>query len=380
VEEVLARRIAKDEVGDRHLEGLGQLGERRHGRHDEAALEFADVATPQARFLDECVEGPVLLFAQPAHALADGPCQGIWLGPVSGLLRAWPRGHARLTVLSALLGWVRVPELASGIRRSRGRRAEGRIMTKRDEVRAQLRTATPPEDAAPKVLRVELGSGANITLVRRLAIAALIPMLLAACGGGEAENAPSATAASVARATPSAAVTGLKLYVTTPMRTSLATAIAAWLQTALVAAGYDLVTSEAAQHDLTARLAVSATQEQGFFHVTVNGRRQVTLKVHVALTIVGGAGVVDEVAHDFESSNGEVSDGNVSPLVARLNSSPRLARYASDQSNARRAKVEAERAAAVQAQDQAAHAEQDRAREQEETDWVHAGPLGCRMP
>jgi hypothetical protein len=164
------------------------------------------------------------------------------------------------------------------------------------------------------------------------------------------------------------------------MRTSLATALAASLQTALVAAGYDLVTSEAAPHDLTARLAVSATQEQGFFHVTVNGRRQVTLKVHVALTIVGGAGVVDEVAHDFESSNGEVSDGNVSPLVARLNSSPRLARYASDQANARRAKVEAERAAAVQAKDQAAQAEQDRAREQEETDWVHARPLGCRIP
>ena len=145
-------------------------------------------------------------------------------------------------------------------------------------------------------------------------------------------------------------------------------------------AGYDLVTNEAAPHDLVARLAVSATQEQSFFHVTVNGRQQVTLKVHVALTVVGGAGVVDEVAHDFESSNGEVRDENVSPLVTGLNSSSRLAHYASDQANARRAKAETEQAAARQAQKQAADAMVNQVREEEESTWVRARPLGCRLP
>jgi hypothetical protein len=222
----------------------------------------------------------------------------------------------------------------------------------------------------------------------RYALAWVTALTLVGCGAGRAEDIPAETPASAANAAqsspqgsgPSSAITELKLYVASPMRTHLAAAVAARLQAALAAAGYNLVTSEAAPHDLTARLAVSATQEPSLFQVTVNGRRQVKLKVHVALAVAGDAGILDEVTHDFDSSNGEVNDEDLSPVVTRLSRSSRLSRYASDRTQALKAKAQADQAAAAQAQAQANQAAQDQAREEEESVWIGARPLGCRMP
>ena len=163
----------------------------------------------------------------------------------------------------------------------------------------------------------------------------MFALLLAACGGEDSESAQPATANGAA--SPSPAVTALKVYLDSVARNPLDAAIAARLQSALVAAGYNLVTSESAPHDVAARLVVTATQEQSLFQVTVNGQRQVKLQVHAALTISGGGSVVDQVAHDFESSNGEVRDEDVAPLVTRLNRSPRLSRYASARAKSRQA-------------------------------------------
>lgn len=234
--------------------------------------------------------------------------------------------------------------------------------------------------------------------VRRAAVAALVTLLAPACGGAEAENAPpespaamrvhrstypSAPPAQVFPSTPSPAVTRLRLYVVSAVRIPMAASVAARLQAALVAAGYNVVTSEAAPHDLTVRVAVTAAEEPSYLQTT-NGRRQVKLKVHVALTMIGRAGVVDGVTHEFESMNGEVGEGSVMPLVARLNGSGRLAHYAAEQANARKAIAEVDQSAAEQAEAQkqaaAGQAVQGQTREQEEGVWVHARPLGCKMP
>jgi hypothetical protein len=172
----------------------------------------------------------------------------------------------------------------------------------------------------------------------------------AACGGGENEDSPPPeTPASVAPATaPSPAVAQLKLYVSSPLSTPLATGVSARLQSALAASGYTLVDTESTPHDLTARLAVTATQERSFFSMTVNGRPQVKLRVHASMTVSAAGSVLDQVSTDFESSNNEVSDQNVAPLVSRLNGSSRLARYATDQAKLREAADRAQQAAADQ--------------------------------
>ena len=213
---------------------------------------------------------------------------------------------------------------------------------------------------------------------RAALIAAVFALLLGACGGEDSESVQPATANDAA--SPSPAVTALKVYLDGAGRNPLEVATAARLQSVLVVAGYTLVTSENTPHDVTARVFVTATQEQSLFQVTVNGQRQVKLQVHAALTISGGGSVVDQVAHDFESSNGEVSDEDVMPLVTRLNRSPRLSRYARARANSRQAHAQAEEAATAQAQEQAEQANAEQARQQEELDWVQARPLGCRMP
>ena len=218
----------------------------------------------------------------------------------------------------------------------------------------------------------------NRTVPRAALIAAMFALLLAACGGEDSESAQPATANEAA--SPSPAVTALKVYLDSASRNPLNAVTAARLQNALVAAGYSLVTSESAPHDVAARLVVTATQEQSLFQVTVNGQRQLKLQVHAALTISGGGSVVDQVAHDFESTNGEVSDEDLAPLVARLNRSPRLSRYASARAKARQAQVQAEQVAAAQAQQQAEQTNAEQARQQEELDWVQARPIACRMP
>jgi hypothetical protein len=129
------------------------------------------------------------------------------------------------------------------------------------------------------------------------------------------------------------------------------------------------VTDEAAPHDLTAKLVVTAARQRSMSRVVVNGRQRATLQVHVALTIAGTTGIVDEVANDFESAGGPVSDDSVAPLVARLNGSPGLSRYAADLASARQAKTAAAQAAVEQAA-QAKAAEDEAA-------WQAADPSTC---
>ena len=218
----------------------------------------------------------------------------------------------------------------------------------------------------------------NRTDSRAALIAAMFAILLAACGGEDSESAQPATANEAA--SPSPAVTALKVYLDSAARNPLDAAMAVRLQSALVAAGYNLVTSESAPHDVAAHLVVTATQEQSLFQVTVNGQRQVKLQVHAALTISGGGSVVDQVAHDFDSSNGEVRDEDVAPLVARLNRSPRLSRYASARAKVRQAHAQAEQAAAAEASHEEAaakKAEQDQREAEEQSAWQAANADAC---
>ena len=137
---------------------------------------------------------------------------------------------------------------------------------------------------------------------RAALIAAMFALLLAGCGGEDSESAQPATANEAA--SPSPAVTALKVYLDSASRNPLNAAISRAAQNALVAAGYNLVTSEGAPHDVAAHLLVTATQEQSLFQVAVNGQRQVKLQVHAALTISGGGSVVDQVAHDSRARTG----------------------------------------------------------------------------
>jgi hypothetical protein len=216
--------------------------------------------------------------------------------------------------------------------------------------------------------------------VRCVAIVALACSMLVACGGEQAEQA-SPQAARQDTSAPSPAVTALKIYLVNSTRTPLSVAIATQLQGALVAAGYDLVDTGSAPHDLTARLGVTATQKQSFFEVTVNGRTRVNLAVHAALTLTGGGGIIDQMSADFDKSSGDpVSDVDVAPLVRQLGRSSRLGAFAANQARARRAHAKVQEEAAEQAKQQAAEQAETQVRQQDDADWVSAKPLGCRMP
>jgi hypothetical protein len=204
--------------------------------------------------------------------------------------------------------------------------------------------------------------------------------MLIACGGEQAEEAAPQTA-SIETSAPSRAVTALKIYLVNATRSPLSVAIATQLQGALVAAGYELVDTSSAPHDLTARLGVTATQKQSLFQVTVNGRTRVDLAVHAALTLTGGGGIIDQLGTDFDKSSGDpVGDADVAPLVQQLRRSSRLRSFAANQARGRQAHAKAQEEAAEQTKEQAAEQAEAQVRQQEEADWVAARPLGCRMP
>ena len=217
----------------------------------------------------------------------------------------------------------------------------------------------------------------NQSTSRAALAVAMFAVLLAACGGEDSESAPPETAS---EASPSPAVAALSFYMANPRPGPLVATVAARLQTALVGAGYNLVAAESAPHNVTARLAVTATPEQSLFQVTVNGTPQTKMRVHVTLSLTDDGRVVDELAHDFDSTNGEVSGEDVTPLVARLGRSPRLARYARELAGAHeaRARASAQRAAQAEQEEAAAtKAEQDKVDADEQSAWQAANADAC---
>ena len=217
----------------------------------------------------------------------------------------------------------------------------------------------------------------NRSTSRAALAVAMFAVLLAACGGEDSESAPPETAS---EASPSPAVAALSFYMANPRPGPLVATVAARLQTALVGAGYNLVAAESAPHNVTARLAVTATPEQSLFQVTVNGTPQTKMRVHVTLSLTDDGRVVDELAHDFDSTNGEVSGEDVTPLVARLGRSPRLARYARELAGAHeaRARASAQRAAQAEQEEAAAtKAEQDKVDADEQSAWQAANADAC---
>lgn len=103
-------------------------------------------------------------------------------------------------------------------------------------------------------------------------------------------------------------------------------AVAALLRTALLDAGFVLGAEGAGPAD--AMLDVRVTQEPALLQVRINGRQRGEDHVYVTVSLRADGSVVDEVATDFSSPDGEVHLENLLPIVDALRQSPRVQDWA----------------------------------------------------
>ncbi len=162
-------------------------------------------------------------------------------------------------------------------------------------------------------------------------------VVLSACGG--AIEAPAAPAPAVASSDLSTMA-----FLFQPSRVG-AGAIDGAVQSALVGAGYNLVTDAKAPHDAVMKVTASVTPQRSFMQTYVNGVLQVSQSVSVAVDISSNGRVIDHPYIQFTASNNVITEAEVQPLLTAINATGKLAEFAQD----RRARAGAEVARAKQA-------------------------------
>ena len=216
--------------------------------------------------------------------------------------------------------------------------------------------------------------------LKRIALACFVLAGLdVGCGGGSASGGAASTASAPATApAETASVTFVVVLGTAGSPTSHAATEA--LRSALISAGYKVSVDARAAHDAEIVTRVTATPEQSFFVVQVNGKSDTKERVHLTATVVMNGQVIDETAAEFLSTNSQVAPQDVGPAVNGLNGSEKvaaLARQIREQANTREhAKQEKEGQAKQRADDDA----KKKLRVEEETDWNRARITGCRQP
>lgn len=185
-------------------------------------------------------------------------------------------------------------------------------------------------------------------------------IFMAAACGGQAEAPPAATPPVVSAP---AEVSSLS-FVVVPAgpATQTARAAAEALRSALMSAGYNVVTARRGERDVEIVTHVSTTEERSLFKVSVNGKTDLNERVHLVGSVTSKGRVLDEISADFAATNSQVNPRDVAPAVAALASSQKVAGYAREL----QAKTENENAKTQ--------------RVEEETAWNNARVTGCRQP
>lgn len=142
---------------------------------------------------------------------------------------------------------------------------------------------------------------------------------VAACGGG-------AAAVSATPATPTAPeVTALKCRLGHSQSKQIDTA----LQSALVAAGYTVVTDRGG--DASIELVPTITSKPTMFAIVVNGQKKMDWTVTVNAQAAGKDGqLIDQATAQFSDVEADVNAEELKPLVSSLNAHGKLASFARD--------------------------------------------------
>jgi hypothetical protein len=178
-------------------------------------------------------------------------------------------------------------------------------------------------------------------------------LALTACGGEVAQ--PKAPVA-VSPAPPELAALVVRIP-SAKQDDALASGVRDALEAQLIRAGYKIA-ADGAPFDLDLDPQLSSQRLPSIFHVQVNGQDKYTMKVRLAVRVLGGGQVVDTLLHEFEQeSTDPVAEADLAPLVERLTRSPRVGAFA---------------------RAQAQKAEADARRMDDETTWKRADPARCR--
>jgi hypothetical protein len=202
-------------------------------------------------------------------------------------------------------------------------------------------------------------------------LAALVCLGTSGCGGS-AEAPPPSVPVSVSQE-----ALGLTILFVPKSGNATLEAANGAVQSELVRAGYKLVVNRRGPYDVAVTPEIAATEEKSLFAVSVNGKRDVKLRVHLTLSLASpDSEIVDQVATDFVTPAGQVKGSDVSAVVAAIAASDRVSKYARDRKLAR-AKDERGRAEAAEA---SYNRKEQQARVREEADWNGARAQGCAMP
>ena len=152
------------------------------------------------------------------------------------------------------------------------------------------------------------------------------------------------------------------------------------VQQALVAAGYRLAASEKTSNDAELKLEASSAPERTFIQTVVNGVPQVKERVTVSITVLAQGRIVDQPSAQFVVANGAITEADVQPLIAAMNTSAKVATFARERKGLGEAAVrqrEVEEAQRLRAKAEAEEEARKKADSDAETAWQAARAIDC---